>query len=189
MRYYVKSNHEVWLDGNDCDYMDCDSSGGDCGSETPESSGGNCDASYNDLVSDDDRCFNAECDEHGGSDSDESLSDEGVDDDSAADNATTEGFLSGGDVSASETPSIAVSRSDWYYISCNRCDKKVEPCEDVSGYDGHPLFDCLECKKDVSDVAARYRIIVHVSDLNGDKARFMLFDSVAEIVLGISAPD
>ncbi|CAH2065646.1 unnamed protein product [Thlaspi arvense] len=130
--------------------------------------------SDDDLVGDDDRCFDAECDEHGGSDSDESLSDEESGDDSAADSATVDGYI---------------SEDDWYYIGCNRCNKNVEPCEDISGYDGPPLFDCLECKKDVSDVVARYRIIVHVSDLDGDEARFMLFDSVAETVLGISTAD
>ncbi|CAG7902729.1 unnamed protein product [Brassica rapa] len=68
----------------------------------------------------------------------------------------------------------------WYYIVCKACDKTVQPYpyED----DKPPLFDCENCG-DITDVDARYRLILHVSEGFDEQVKFLLFDILAQYLL------
>ncbi|XP_024006634.1 uncharacterized protein LOC112083134 [Eutrema salsugineum] len=75
----------------------------------------------------------------------------------------------------------------WYYIACRTCDKTVHPIESDSTDDDSLLFDCRECGEAVSDVVARYKLVLVVSDDSGEEIRFLLFDKIASAFLRVQA--
>ncbi|XP_024004909.1 uncharacterized protein LOC112082050 [Eutrema salsugineum] len=74
-----------------------------------------------------------------------------------------------------------------YYIACRTCDKTVHPIESDSTDDDSVLFDCRECGEAVSDVVARYKLVLVVSDESGEDIRFLLFDKIASAFLRVQA--
>ncbi|CAL9225761.1 unnamed protein product [Arabidopsis halleri] len=74
----------------------------------------------------------------------------------------------------------------WCYLCCKVCSKTVQPYPQKEGYVGPPSYDYEKCGKVVTNVVARYRLMLRVShDLV--ETRFLLFDGMAEILLNKSA--
>ncbi|WMV55489.1 hypothetical protein MTR67_048874, partial [Solanum verrucosum] len=66
----------------------------------------------------------------------------------------------------------------WHYISCNLCNKKIEPKDGV--------YTCNKCGKECDFLLVRYKIHIKVKD-NGGKTTLVLFNGVAEKLLDTSA--
>ncbi|KAH0720725.1 hypothetical protein KY285_005598 [Solanum tuberosum] len=66
----------------------------------------------------------------------------------------------------------------WHYISCNLCNKKIEPKDGV--------YTCNKCGKECDFPLVRYKIHIKVKD-NGGKTTLVLFNGVAEKLLDTSA--
>ncbi|KAG5594678.1 hypothetical protein H5410_035910 [Solanum commersonii] len=66
----------------------------------------------------------------------------------------------------------------WHYISCNLCNKKIEPKDGV--------YTCKKCEKECDFPLVRYKIHIKVKD-NGGKTTLVLFNGVAETLLDTSA--
>ncbi|KAH0781486.1 hypothetical protein KY290_001084 [Solanum tuberosum] len=67
---------------------------------------------------------------------------------------------------------------DWYYISCNFCNKKVESSNGV--------YTCQKCNKQCDLPLVRFKIHIKVKD-NGGQTTLVLFNGVAEKLLDTSA--
>uniref|UniRef100_A0A3Q7IIZ4 Replication factor A C-terminal domain-containing protein n=1 Tax=Solanum lycopersicum TaxID=4081 RepID=A0A3Q7IIZ4_SOLLC len=67
---------------------------------------------------------------------------------------------------------------DWYYISCNFCNKKVESSNGV--------YTCQRCNKQCDLPLIRFKIHINVKD-NGGNTTLVLFKGVAEKLLDTSA--
>ncbi|XP_015075483.1 replication factor A protein 1-like [Solanum pennellii] len=67
---------------------------------------------------------------------------------------------------------------DWYYISCNFCNKKVESSNGV--------YTCQKCNKQCDLPLIRFKIHINVKD-NGGNTTLVLFNGVAEKLLDTSA--
>ncbi|XP_015076269.1 replication factor A protein 1-like [Solanum pennellii] len=67
---------------------------------------------------------------------------------------------------------------DWYYISCNFCNKKVESSNCV--------YTCPKCNKQCDLPLIRFKIHINVKD-NGGNTTLVLFNGVAEKLLDTSA--
>ncbi|KAH0679306.1 hypothetical protein KY284_020391 [Solanum tuberosum] len=66
----------------------------------------------------------------------------------------------------------------WHYISCNLCNKKIEPKDGV--------YPCNKCGKECAFPLVRYKIHIKVKDNRG-KTTLVLFNGVAEKLLDTSA--
>ncbi|XP_048619153.1 uncharacterized protein LOC106398003 isoform X2 [Brassica napus] len=77
----------------------------------------------------------------------------------------------------------------WYFVACGTCRTTVHPCEDDLDDDSPPLFHCSGCNGNVSNVVARFKLVLCVTDHTGEAARFILFDNVVVPFLHNTAMD
>ncbi|XP_018464346.1 replication protein A 70 kDa DNA-binding subunit B-like [Raphanus sativus] len=69
----------------------------------------------------------------------------------------------------------------WQYLSCKYHNKKVMPTTNVDA-DNRPLFLCIACDKEHTEVISRFKLIANVKDASGE-AKFLLFDINAQLIV------
>ncbi|CAN7113215.1 unnamed protein product, partial [Brassica rapa subsp. narinosa] len=68
----------------------------------------------------------------------------------------------------------------WYYVVCAVCEKTVHPIEENPGDEEGPvMFDCLQCNRNVTEVLAKFKLVLLVTDDSTEEAKFLIFDNIA----------
>ncbi|KAF3584684.1 hypothetical protein F2Q69_00026993 [Brassica cretica] len=78
----------------------------------------------------------------------------------------------------------------WYYVVCAVCEKTVHPIEENPGDEEGPvMFDCLQCNRNVTEVLAKFKLVLLVTDDSTEEAKFLIFDNIAYPFLNKTADE
>ncbi|KAL0682136.1 hypothetical protein Bca4012_048983 [Brassica carinata] len=78
----------------------------------------------------------------------------------------------------------------WYYVVCAVCEKTVHPIEENPGDEEGPvMFDCLQCNRNVTEVLAKFKLVLLITDDSTEEAKFLIFDNIAYPFLNKTADE